>query len=312
MRSWMRIGVVLSLALLAAGCFETKQVITLNPDGSGKVEIDALLAVSPMMAAAGGGKAPDANLIAQQSVRQMVTDSQGIDAWSGVSADVTKEGKVHIAGTAYFSDLAKVKVEGVPGMQAKWTKDGKDMVLEAVMESPEEGEKPEPAKANLSDEEVAKALKAKREEWAMQKMMAAQILGSLRMEVTFVLPGKAGEVNILEKTDKGHLRLVMEGKKMLEAMDKIMADDKIMKESIKAGKDPMKDGGSDAMMEAMYGKKGPIRAKTTGDLKPVFDYKAEMEKAKAAQPAMMKALGLDAPPVSKPDRTGTLPPQPAE
>ena len=303
MRSWIQVGLLCALALAGAGCFETKQVITLNPDGSGKLVIDSFVSTEmiSMAAGMGGGKAPpDANTLPKKAAADMVAKSKGVDAWSDVTYELAKDGRIHVAGTAFFPDYTKLKLEGPGGAEFKWTKDGKDMVLEVENKgmSPDGGAAgdanaaPPPA---LSDKEVEDALTKKRQEWQMSKAMMGQLLGSLKLETAFVLPGKVAEVSVLEKTDQG-VRMVMDGKKMLEAIDKVMADDKIMKEAIKAGKDPTKsDAAVQAMQETMFGKKGPMRAKVSGDLKPLFDYKAEMGKAKAAQPAMMKTLGIEAP-----------------
>jgi hypothetical protein len=309
----MRVGFFCALALAAGGCFEIKQVITLNPDGSGKMTLDMLTAAQTgMMMSSGKGPAPDANVTARDAAAKLISDSKGVDAWTDVKYEVAKDGRIHVSGTAYFADFSKMKTEGGGGMDLKWTKDGKDMVLEAVMEKDEGETKTEPPAKALSDEEVTKALQEKRDEWAKQKPMVSMFMGTLKMDTTILLPGKIAEVNGFEKVDTTGVRVLVDGKKMMDAMEKVIGDDKIMKEGLKAGKDPMKTpAAQQALSEALLGAKGPIRAKVT-DLKPLFDYKAEMEKAKAAQPEMMKKLGLDAPPVPKPERTGTMPPQPAE
>jgi hypothetical protein len=303
MASSIRAGLFCALILAVAGCFETKQVITLNPDGSGKVVMDTLMASQAMMMMAATSKesAPDSNEIAKGMAVGMISRSTGVDAWSDVSYEVAKDNRVHLTATAYFPDYSKIKIEGPSLMEANWTKADKDMVLEVQMSSKgPDGEKAEPAPKALTDKEVDDLLKQKRQEWAMSKAMMAQVFNSLKMDTTFVLPGKVVEANIFEKTEQG-VRLSIEGKKILAAMDKIVADDKLMKDAIKAGKDPVKDGpgASDAMQEAMFGGKGPIRARVSGDIKPLFDYKAEVAKAKAAQPAMLKKLGIEAAPQEK-------------
>jgi hypothetical protein len=309
MRSWTRVGLVCALALAAGGCFEIKQVITLNPDGSGKMALDMLTA-SPggMMMGAGKDAAPDANVMAHDAATKLISQSKGVDAWTDVKHEVAKDGRIHVSGTAYFPDLSKMSVGAGEGTEIKWTKDGKDMVLEFVMKEEEEGGKEEPAAKPLSDEEVAKALQEKRDEWAKQKPMVSMFMSTLKMDTTILLPGKIAEVNGFEKVDTTGVRVTIDGKKMLAAMDKVTADDKIMKDGLKAGKDPMKTPAArQALTEAMLGTKGPLRAKVS-DLKPLFDYKAEMEKAKAAQPEMMKKLGMDEAPNPKTDEpTLTVP-----
>ena len=115
----------------------------------------------------------------------------------------------------------------------------------------------------------------------------------MKIEQKFHLPGTLDKVSGLEKTEKGGVKISITGQKILEVMDKMMVDDETLTAAIKAGKDPMKDGsGKEKMNEMMFGSK-TVEATVNGDLKPLFDYKAEVEKAKAAQKDMFKKLGVD-------------------
>jgi len=293
MRSAFLIGLFCCAALAVGGCFETTQVLTLNPDGSGKMQMDTYIKAPPMMM--GGDEKPDAKKIAKNMAQQMVSGANGMEAWSDLSYEAAKDGRTHIQGTAYFKDYTKLKMKQGGGMDFTWAKDPKGgMALEIKMADKDE---PEPAgKPQLTDKELQELIQAKRQEYQQMKPMMTMILGTMKMDMTFMLPGKLSEVNVFQKTEKGGVRLVFEGKKMLEVMDKIMADDKLLADTIKAGKDPIKGGPDpDKIIELMFGKKGPIRAKVTGELKPLFDYKAEAAKAKKAMPEMLKKLGIEAP-----------------
>ena len=57
----------------------------------------------------------------------------------------------------------------------------------------------------------------------------------------------------------------------------------------------------------MYGAKGEVWARMTGDFAVRFDYKAEVDEARKAFPAMMVDLGLDKP---KEPPAGKKPPAP--
>ena len=59
-----------------------------------------------------------------------------------------------------------------------------------------------------------------------------------------------------------------------------------------AGRNPVRDK-NPVMMEKVFGTRGPLTARVTGDLKPAFDYAKEVKAAKDAYPAMIKKLGLD-------------------
>jgi hypothetical protein len=90
------------------------------------------------------------------------------------------------------------------------------------------------------------------------------------------------------------VQFVLDGKKVLDALDKAYADDKLMARCLRMHRDVWMGPDQDKMFEMVFGKKiKAFKAEVTGDLKPLFDYKAEMEKAKAGQDAMVKKLGLD-------------------
>jgi hypothetical protein len=77
-------------------------------------------------------------------------------------------------------------------------------------------------------------------------------------------------------------------------MDKVAGDDAIMREIVTAGESIEGGPRTDLIMhEKVFGERAPVRARMTGDLKPLFDYKTEMEAAKKDYPEMLKRLGLD-------------------
>src|SRR5436190_23458071 len=93
--------------VLMSGCIEMTQVITLNPNGSGKVVYDVKMpadmgfGLDPKKQ----GKTPDE--ILQQEVQKKLT-TKGVTAWKDVSAKWTTDGKLHFVGTAYFDRLEDV------------------------------------------------------------------------------------------------------------------------------------------------------------------------------------------------------------
>jgi len=301
----------LSLALLA-GCFESKQIITLNPDGSGKTEFDTVTVVPPTMAEMESVDAPGAALgepgatkpVAKSPVFRATDPNascrrymegvlsgerdKGVDAWSNLAYEVTKDGRCHVTGTAYFANIVRTDLPELGQLKTTWTKDKDGMVL--TVEIGDDQATSKPAETQMSDKDAADALTKKREEYRGNRALVAQMLSGILIDATYMLPGKIEEVNIFEQTDKGGVRLMVSGKMILEAMDKIMDDEKLMIACIKEGKDPMKE--PSILLEKMFGKKGPIRARVSGEFVPLFDYKAEMGKAKAQTPAMYKALGV--------------------
>jgi len=284
--------VVLAGAL--AGCFETVQIVTVNPDGSGKLAFETQVSMPLDLMTGEDGKKPDPKEMSKKMLAELLAKSKGVDAWSDLSCDVAKEGQIRTKGVAYFSDLSKVEVESLVIKDSKWTKTDKGGVLELVMDKKESPSKVEPKK--LTPAEIAEQIKARRAQYQQTRPLTASFMASLKIDVTYILPGKVEEVSGFTKTETGGVRMVVEGKKMLELMDKVMADDKLLTEAIVAGKDPIREGPGEQMVrEGLFGTKGPVKATVTGEMKPLFDYKAEMEKAKAAMPEMLKKLGVEMP-----------------
>jgi hypothetical protein len=249
----------------------------------------------------------------RQTVRQVVSQSRGVEAWKDVSFGRAEDGRIRFKGTAYFKDLAAFQVNpGGPSHMTLAKDDKGGLVLDLGMEKgKEKGSGAAPPQ--LTEEEITKRIADHRARWQQQRPMMAMVLGTMKMDLRFRLPGTPAEVTNFAKGDDGTLRLLFEGPKLLEGMDQLTANDAAMHEIVAAG-ESLGEGGPKAallMNEKMFGSKESPRARVTGDLKPLFDYKAEMEAAKAAQPEMMKKLGLDqppAPPAMPPDFPKETPP----
>ena len=83
------------------------------------------------------------------------------------------------------------------------------------------------------------------------------LLNTLKVEMTFDLPGSVTEANIFTKTGENQVTLAVDGKQVMAAMDKIMGDDKLLEGAIRNGTTPAQ---SDALlMENLFGKKGRSR-----------------------------------------------------
>lgn len=304
------------LAALAGGCWETKQTITMNPDGSGKVVFDTVTAlpINPM----GGGKeqAFDPQAETRKAVGKMLSDSKGVDAWSDVSFAVLPDGRIEVKGVAFFGNVANLKMPW-GNDNLKWEKTDKGMALTVGVEAaPPQGERrPEapaaaPPTAKLTPEEAQKKVLAERMKYRQGRPMLVAFLDSMKEDLTYVLPGQVSDAGLFNKTKDG-LQVTVDGKKMLEAMDSMIADDKLMAQIAQEGEDPAKGKtGKAYMMEKLFGKKGELRAEATGDLKPLFDYKAEMKKAADGQAEMLKKLQIELAPARPPMGGPGAPPPP--
>jgi hypothetical protein len=288
--------ILLGMALLVCGCFETKETYYLNPDGTGKVDIDASFQ-SMNMRLDGGQQNSEQQM--KEAVREILVESSGIDVWKTVSHKRLDDGRISFKGTAYFRDLAKVEFKNLGKSKMSFVK-RKDGKLELTIDPQEKKEK-KPAgeeAEKLTDEQVTAKVKAERAKYQQARNFMSGFLSSMRTEKIFHLPGAVAEVNNLRKDETDALHFVLEGKKMLEVMDKIMADDEWMKQEILEGRDVAKEGPSfdDRVNEMVFGAKGPVRAVAAAGGRPLFDYAAEVKAAGPAYKKLLNSLG-GAPPV---------------
>jgi hypothetical protein len=281
------------LLLTLAGCVETKDEYTLNPDGTGKVKHEAVF--QPMNLNLGGDDAkPSPEEEMKKAVREELEKAEGVEAWRDVAYQRDATGKVKFTATAYFRDLAKLKLHNNGFKSDMFHPSWKDGVLE-LASAPKEPGKKKPAPATEAD--VDKALSDARAQFQQMKPMMVSMLGAMKTDMSFRLPGAVTESNNLKREADGALRLQFTGAQMLEVMEKFMADDAKLREQIKAGRNVLKSGPeSDAAMnEQLFGEAKPIKAVVKVDAKPQFDFAGEVAAAKAAMPAIFKVLGGAAP-----------------
>ena len=292
MRKLSRIAALAAIAaaLSLAACVETKNASTVNPDGSTKITIDALIQQPPNMAAATNPDAAapkvDNAKVARETASGFLRNAKGVDAWTDVSAEIAKDGRIHVKATAYAADINKFRMDMVPPV--KWTVDASgNGKLEINKEQPTSAAKP----AEKTDEQIKAEIEEARKQFKQMRPMMTPILAKMKLDLTYTLPGTVSSAAIFTKTGANSVNFIMEGRKMLEAMDKIMADDAALMASIKAGKKA--DDNDEAMFMQIYGNKGPAMVTVTGATKAVFDFKVESAAAKTKQDAMLKEAGID-------------------
>jgi|WetSurMetagenome_2_1015567.scaffolds.fasta_scaffold07871_4 hypothetical protein len=267
---------------------------TVNPDGSCKAQVEITIPSLPAeVQALRGVNAPSAENMARQFMRQFVGSGNApstnmADAWSDVSLTKTADGSWKFKGTAYIKDITTTHLLPANGRKGgtTWAKDDKgDMVLAMnLFGVGGTGMRP----GTMSDAEVAqrmaqvRARLAGKEGQAIEKMMPG-----MRMEFAFRLPGKVAEVEGFAKGEDGAVRKVIDGAKMLVDLKAMLGDEAQLKASIITSQDPM-----ETVLAKHVG--GLMKARVTGEMKPQFDFDAEVKAAKEAFPKMMEKLGLPA------------------
>jgi hypothetical protein len=274
---------VVLVLLSAIGCFESKEDYVLNPDGSGKVTIVGSFETGmPGMPASTDPK----ETIKQ--VKELLEKSKGVDAWSGVSYDRTKEGRVSFKGTAYFPDISKLDLETF-GKDAVLRKEGDKFVL--LIQEKEQTEAAPAAKP--SAEEVKTQVEQAKKQWQTMKTMMGPMLEKIKQDLTYKLPGAVESSTNMKKVDISTVNIQVDGAKLMAAMDAMMTDEAWLKKQAEAG--AFAPGGSGPPMDEevnarVFGEKGPVKAVITGPSQSQFDYKSEVAAAKAEYTKLMEQL----------------------
>lgn len=292
----------MAAALLAAGCLETEQEYTLNPDGTGKVTY--MVVTVPSRIGITARPEPPA-VTAKRSVVEIMEKSRGVAVWRDIQYALLEDGRVWFKGTAYFRSLSGLKLHLMKASPARWREDQRHggMVLEIPLRGPDSPIRRPPPK--LTDAGVAKAIEQQRAKYARAKEMLGDVMRTLQIRLVFRLPGEVVKASNLERHPDGSLRLTFRGIEMLRAKDRLVADDGFMEHAVRQGIDMVETGpGVDRTLdEEAYGLEGPIVARVRGDLEPLFDYGAEVRRARQEYPEMIERLGLEEldPPSPRPE-----------
>ena len=286
------------LIFVLTGCYETKKTFYINPDGSGKVNIESVF--MPFNINLSGGEVDPQQQLAD--ARQGILEkSTGIEAWKDVVCKRTYDGKISFRGTAYFQNISKLKFENISNANMKFSKlpDG-NISLEIIQEEKDKpGQKPKP----MSEEEIKKKMQSEKAKYQQMKPILAGLFSGLREEMIFRLPGPVEKYTNLVKDKNGNLTFVLSGKKLLAVMDELSNDDAWQRKVVTTGNDdPFQQEGF-LMNEKMFGQKKPIQVIVESPFKPLFNYKTEVslakkeskvifEKAHAAEPVPLEASAM--------------------
>jgi hypothetical protein len=267
---------------------------TVNPDGSCKVDLEITVPPVPAELAAKRPNAPLPEQMANEMARSTlglsgVNPGGGPDAWANVTLTQKEDGGFTFKGTAYFKDMTKASLGPARGEKGvTWEKDALGrMVLTVDLAS---GRERGPAgRQPPTDDQVIPLMAEIRKHFKADGDMIAKAMAKMKMEIVYRLPGATAGVEGFTKDPDGSLHRVIEGPKVLEDLNKTLADDALLQTCLKAGHDPMEA----TLMKHMG---GVLKARVEGAMKPQFDYAAEVKAAKEAFPKMIEKLGLDKPP----------------
>jgi len=334
MRAIVLLASALAAGVLAAGCFEGKADLTLNPDGTGKIVGDLTLrleppwtgkkkepstrpgppapsttvtgtagaaaSAAPAPAAAGADEMPTPEEQMKDVVYNILKRSSGIDAWRDVSFELLEHNRVHFSGTAYFKDLSRIRIYPDTGRSAiSFHSDGGNGLM-LVLCSPKEiakDEKPKPTR-EVSVEDLAKKMKDMRDGYQAVRGALAMTVAGLNYTFVFRVPGNPTDIKGFEPAGNV-LSYTAEAQKVMQAVDGDVADNAALTRMILAGG---RLANSEAAIAKNFfgGPKSECWARIMGPFREQFDYKAESDAAKKGQAEMMTKLGLDKPKTTRP------------
>ena len=285
-------GLVICVTAIA-GCVDEKKEITLNPDGSGKIVYEVTFKPSGFDL---DGKESDPAEDMKKEIVKILEDSKGIETWKDISFKLTDEKKVYFTGTAYFRDIAEVKIKPGGFSSSEKMVFSKDQSGKTIIEIKQKVKKATKEKKEFTEAQLVEEVLKVKKKYTKSRPMMWGMDKDLKIETVIHLPGRIVDISNFEKVNDTTARIKLEGTKMLGGMDAMMLDDEYLKEQIKAGRNPVQDGPGDALKanEAYYGQYAPVRIVVEGNAKNQFDYKAEVVTAKDNFKDMLKESGVSA------------------
>lgn len=282
----------LAATALLAGCFETKDEFTLNPDGSGKVVHES--SFQNVNLSGDNDASPEA---LKEAIAKVIEAAKGVEAWRDVTFARLDDGRLHFKGTAYFKDLAQLDFPNQTMLEFDWKKAADDSLVLTLRTNKGDTkgtmriEKKPVDLTKLTPEERAVKLKEERAKFQQSKPMLAGFMGTMKHEVVLHLPGQLAERSNFTVDPSGALRIQFDGAKLLDAMSKLVDDDAWAAKNLGSFGGQEKPAMDDEVNAFLFGSKAPVRAVVHAATQPTFDYATEVAAAKLEFAKIQKQLG---------------------
>jgi hypothetical protein len=283
----IRFVVFAAMTLLACGCVEGEVFYTLNPDGSGKAQIDVIMA--PSVFGVMQEDSPDD--MARKLTGHELTKARGVTGWSNVSGEFMKDGRFHFRATAYFKRLEDVKVESLVELRLVRADDGSMTLLpEEKKERPGKKKGPPPDFAKMTDAEWEQFLLKQRIQAQSAKSLLISFLTDAKVKTTFRMPGEITEIKTCKQSGKSDAILEIDGNAVIKEFRQILSlPDMELRKLYQEGKAPSFDEDSSFDSFVLGGQPSVKVAKPGG---PAFDYEKEVAAAVAGNPELRKKFAI--------------------
>ncbi len=264
---------IFGFLVFLTGCYQVKKTYFINPDGKGKVIVDAVLPVVSLNVNQNNNEKPDL----KEKVKEIIEKSKGVDGWKDIKWEETKEGKLHFTGVAYFSDINSLKIGNIGTLCPEMRKVNGEYLLTIRMEK---GKKKK-EKKEMSKEEINKMVEKERKNYFQMKPLLVGFFTDLKEEDIFYLPGKIEKISNFKKISENTASIEIKGEKILKAIDEVMKDENLSKKAIVY--DYLDEETKKQVDNLFYGK---IFGEEKGieivfkPEKEIFDYNSEIKEAK--------------------------------
>lgn len=285
------------LVLPLCGCYHSTLTYVMNPDGSGKVTVHLLA----QDINAGVDQVLSGNLRNNEQkkrVFEFFETCKGIEAWKDVTYNLNADQRFEFHGTGYFKDLNTVEIQFGPQSilhpRIKKVAEGKlaifvDLGFQFAKEPKELRDKDE--FTGLTNDQIVSKMQTQYRE---MRPVWGLMMDTFQMEMQLSAPGKVSESLGFKKED-AYYKIAVKGTDILKALDDLATDKAWL---LRRAKDQPQEWMDLTTLETMpelgqklFGIRELPKLSVEGPLAPVFDYKQEIEPAKAQFEKLMRELG---------------------
>ncbi len=318
-----RLVAALCLGVACAGCVDANEKVVLNPDGSGRFTVDALVqtralvplrqALGRVTARAGADMDPDHMLLA------MIRSARGVDVWTTARVETTAAGEAHYELAGYFRKFAAFRAPNVLsavgeafGMdstvfafvdvgRADWTRvKGGNIRIDYDSFTSEKHHAAGRAGAALPPltPEEQQQVTSNRMMFTMMNTVLSPLLEHGRVRFELAVPGTIVDSGLFSAPERDRATLAISLHGMLDAVGTAVQSDTLSRWLLASARGGGRDSSArpdfqlpaafDTLMSVrLFGRCAPMRLEFHPGA-PRFDYAAERAAALAARPA-----GLD-------------------
>lgn len=282
------------ILIIATSCVETQQTYYINPDGSGRVHVEADMMLNPGV----GTKSSLDSLehktqtIIRERIYEILHEAEGTEAWQDVSYSITPQKRLYFSGTAYFPDIEKFNLPDIPAARAelfnrqglKWamTKQQTKYLVQAT--------------DTLTRSQADSIANKISEDYQGSRGVLVALLNMFKLEATYHFPYKLKEVRGAEQIDAYTADIAIEGEQVLKGLDVLMENQRALRRLVEEKGVRSFDFNDPRLLKAAY-PDGAIwsvqfRDNWFSGAKTYFNYKATVGRINPKIPAIQDIKGI--------------------